>query len=1215
MTASTRSISRRRPAGSGFEHRGRTPLPALDGALACYVHLPTGARHLHLDLPAEDCAFLMAFLTPAPDSSGLTHVLEHLVMCGSERYPCRRAFFSMLGRTLSTAMNALATEDCTACHFATRSLADYENLLSVYLDAAFFPRLDRLDFEQEGCRVEIEAAGEEGETPVRRGVVLSEMRGLMHDPEQQLRQALNRRLFPSGPYRFNAGGDPWRIPALDYEALRAYHRRHYHPGNAVFLSAGTLRPEWLHARLEALALARFPHHGASSAPPLPTSLEVPPLEAPSRPVVRYPTVSVTGVADRGRTDAGVALAWRLGDASDPVAVVRARLLACCLLEQGNAPLRRALEAPGSPAAALASNGVQVTRRRIVFQCGVHGCDPDLAGEIETRVLAAVADAARDGLDEAQVDGALARIERELRERHDPRHPFPLDLLTRILPAALYGGEPAAALDAPRALAALRAETRSRKDTAELVRRYLRDNPERVTVTAVPDPAAARRLDAEDRALLEREYGGPARRQARDRVIERARALRRRQRSRAGESSLPKIGLDAVGPPREPPELLMLPADPPARAAHEAAVGTEAGPLDEATGGPAAGVGRGSAEETTNRPPSRISHQGTKARAQPLLSDPRPQPGAGGNSGIGGAVSGPPVWLSRGPTGGLVYARLAIDVPDSSPGQLDDVGLLCEILPESGLGGLAPAETRARIARVCDRLAVTPWLLARAAPGSGAAGSVASGPNASDSGASGFGASGPNPSGSGVAGFGASGPNPSGSGVAGSVASGPNTSESGAAGFGASGPNPSGIAPPRMMVVLSARALAGDENALLEILAGAHLEARFDESAREVAARARVRRSRELVRNGHLHAERVAAARFDPSAAVAERWQGPGALAILARAAEGGDEAMPGGGSGPDMTARSLEERLHHLHRTLAAAPYQLQIVRDPGDRTAGGPDLPRSGRRTPESREAAPPGPAHTRPYPPLVAPEPRTTVRDGREQAVCPLPPRASGPRAPAACDGQEHGHSHGPESRAPTARTVVRRTSATGAWIVGGPVSYCARVYPAVTADHPDAGPLAVLAAFLGGDLLQRAVRERGGAYGAGARYCARTCTVRMFSYRDPRLAETLRDFERAIETLHRRPPDGHRLEEAILRTVREIDKPKAFRIAAFERYLDELQGQGAEGARALRASVLGAGPGQLREVAERYLRPEQGCAGVLAGAGREAELDRMEMPWRRI
>ena len=201
----------------------------LDGELTQYVHVPTGARHFHVDAPFEDCAFLMAFLTPAPDSTGLTHVLEHLVMCGSERYPCRRAFFSMLGRTLSTTMNALTTEDCSAYHFATRSLADYENLLSVYLDAAFFPRLDRPDFDQEGCRVEIEAEGGEGRAPVRHGVVLSEMRGLMSEPGQQLEQALNRCLFPSTPYRFNAGGDPWEIPALDYRMLKAYHRRHYHP--------------------------------------------------------------------------------------------------------------------------------------------------------------------------------------------------------------------------------------------------------------------------------------------------------------------------------------------------------------------------------------------------------------------------------------------------------------------------------------------------------------------------------------------------------------------------------------------------------------------------------------------------------------------------------------------------------------------------------------------------------------------------------------------------------------------------------------------------------------------------------------------------------------------------------------------------------------------------------------------------------------------------
>ena len=800
---------------SPFQCRSRTRVPAFEGELACHVHHPTGARHLHLALPVEDRAFLVAFLTPAPDSTGLTHVLEHLVMCGSERYPCRRAFFAMLGRTLSTTMNALTTEDCTAYHFATRSLADYENLLSVYLDAAFFPRLDRLDFEQEGCRVEIEAPGTEREAPVRRGVVLNEMRGLMNEPEEHVRQALNRALFPRTPYRFNSGGDPWEIPSVDYHALKDYHRRHYRPGNAVFLSAGPLEPEWLHARLHELALRRFSAKDASSAAH-PGAFEVPPLRTPRRCAVRYPLLRAR---DEGAGSASVALAWRLGETSDPLAVARARLLARCLLDGGEAPLRRALlEAPGPPLAPLASNGVHASRRRLVFQCGVHGCDHDRSADIESRVIAAIDDVARDGLDHAEVDSALSRMEREQRERHDPRYPFPLRLLTRLLPAALYGGDPTAVLDLSPAIAALRAETRSRKGVADLVRRCLRDNPERVCVAAVPDPDAARRLDADDRALLARSHGSKNG-YARERILQRSRALRRRQESRAGESSLPMLGLDAIGPPRERPELIELPV-----------------------------------------------------RSVPagLRRDHAPDADCGRRTPVAGS---PRVWISRGPTGALVYARLAIDVSDLETGRLDDVALLAEILPDSAQGGLGPAETRARIARVCDRLSADPMILARAAPG----------------------------------------------------------------------PDTSGAAAPRAVLLLSARALAGDEEALLEVLADAHLDARFDRGAGPCAARARARRARELARSGHLHAERVAAARLDSWAALAERWQGPSALAMLARAVEDGGEP--------------LEDRLRRVHAAVGEAPYQLQIVRD-RDGSATRDSTPSPGDDAPETPVAATPAAA-----------------------------------------------------------------------------------------------------------------------------------------------------------------------------------------------------------------------------------------------------------------
>ena len=1053
----------RSPARSRFERRYRARVAGLDGEFTQFVHAPTGARHFHLDAPLDDNAFVLAFHTPAPDSSGLTHVLEHLVLCGSERYPCRRAFFAMLGRTLSTTMNAATTEDCTTYHFVTRNLSDYENLLSVYVDAAFFPRLDPLDFEQEGCRVEIDAGSGEGNAPERRGVVLSEMRGVMSEPERQLEQALNRCLFPGPPYRFNAGGDPRAIPALDHETLKAYHRRHYRPANAIFLSAGTLRPDWLHDRLRDLVLDRLSCRGPDSDP-RPDPLDIPPLRAPARSVVHYPE-DCTG--DRKPAGAGVALGWRLGATSKPLANVRAQLLAACLLERGDAPLPRALrEASGSETVAFGSHAVQSTRPRLALRCGVHGCDPDLAGEIEARVMAAVDGAARDGLDPAYVDGALARIDRELRERHDPRFPFSLKLLTRILPVALYGGDPAVALDLPAALVALRNEVGSRSDVAALVRRCLRDNPERATVTAIPDPAAARRLDAEDRAALARAYGSSCR-QARRRLAERSRALRRRQESTSGENALPRLGIDRIGPARERPEFVPLPSVRPFQ---------PIGSRQEGSGA----VGTGASAEPWSSVESRSSG--------PVRAD-LDAPVAVKRSRFAEA---PQVWFGRGPTGGLVYARLAVDLPDLRIEELDDVGLLAEVLPESGHGGLGPDETRARIARICDRVTVEPWMLARVAPGT----------------------------------------------------------------------DGSGAAAPRAVLLFSARARAADEDMLVQILADAYLDVRFDGGARAAAARAHARRRHDLVRNGHLHAERVAGARLDPWAAVAERWQGPSALGLLARATDAGNESG------------SLADRLHHVHRMLAGAPCRLQIVRDRDDPPSHEPG------RTPAALAAEMPAPGvHARPG------------------AWSPTQGTGSGERELAA-----------------RARAVPSRASPTGAWIVEGPVNYCARVLPAVAADHPDAGPLAVLAAFLGGDLLQRAVRERGGAYGAGARYCARTCTVRMFSYRDPRIAGTLRDFDAALESLRRHPPQGRSLEEAILRAVREIDRPRAFQVDALERFLDDLQGPGREGGPSLRASVLGAGPGRLRDVAQRYLAPDRGCDGVLAGAGREAELDRLGLPWRR-
>ena len=114
--------------------------------LASYRHQGTGARHLHLAAQDDNNCFIVALPTVPKDSTGVAHVLEHTALCGSERYPVRDPFFMMLRRSLNTFMNAFTSSDCTAYPFATKNRKDFDNLLAVYLDAVFFPRLDPLDF-------------------------------------------------------------------------------------------------------------------------------------------------------------------------------------------------------------------------------------------------------------------------------------------------------------------------------------------------------------------------------------------------------------------------------------------------------------------------------------------------------------------------------------------------------------------------------------------------------------------------------------------------------------------------------------------------------------------------------------------------------------------------------------------------------------------------------------------------------------------------------------------------------------------------------------------------------------------------------------------------------------------------------------------------------------------------------------------------------------
>ena len=209
------------------------PVPEMDLHAIHLKHI-SGAEHLHVSRQDSDNVFGVAFRTPPTDSTGSPHILEHVSLCGSKKYPVRDPFFKMLTRSLSTFMNAFTANDWTMYPFSSQNKTDFSNLLQVYLDAAFNPLLRKQDFLQEGWRLE----QTKDSNFVLKGVVYNEMKGVFSNPHQVFSEATLNHLHSTGTYSFVSGGHPNHIPYLTWKQLKDFHAHHYHPANACFFTYG-----------------------------------------------------------------------------------------------------------------------------------------------------------------------------------------------------------------------------------------------------------------------------------------------------------------------------------------------------------------------------------------------------------------------------------------------------------------------------------------------------------------------------------------------------------------------------------------------------------------------------------------------------------------------------------------------------------------------------------------------------------------------------------------------------------------------------------------------------------------------------------------------------------------------------------------------------------------------------------------------------------------
>ena len=525
---------------SGYRSVRQARLAWLPGTFHELVHEPTGARHIHIEHPDENVACNIVIRTHPTNSTGVPHILEHSVLNGSRLYDVRSVFFEMTKRSLATFMNAMTRDDSTQYPFATRSRDDFQNLLKVYLDAVFFPTLSEDTFLQEGWRYEFENKDDPASQLLYKGVVFNEMKATMAGDGFIMWMAVGAGLFPGTPYATNFGGDAEVMPDLTWQGLRDFHARHYHPANAIFVTAGGIPVDEILPAIAEQCLAEF-----SKRDPIGPVPDVEPFAAPRR--LEVPKAAPPVDPDRaGQT----LVAWatrRLAGDADTAATFA--LLNQVLLGHNAAPLRKRLVDSGLGTAPADLSGYTGIHRQATFSAGLKGCAPADADRIEDLVLTSLEEIARQGIDRSTIEGALDRFEFSVRERDGN---YSLGLTMRPVRAALDGLDTLAALDLEPTVERLRARAQEPGFLEAVIRDDLLANNHRCTVVLIPD---ADLNDRRRRAELSKlsDIQGTLPEEQRASIVEVAGRLAARQSAKTDVSSLPDLPLTEVPLRFEEPE--------------------------------------------------------------------------------------------------------------------------------------------------------------------------------------------------------------------------------------------------------------------------------------------------------------------------------------------------------------------------------------------------------------------------------------------------------------------------------------------------------------------------------------------------------------------------------------------------------------------------------------------------------------------------------------
>ena len=447
-------------------------------------HRKSGARILLMENDDENKVFAIGFRTPPSDSTGVPHIMEHSVLCGSRDFPVKDPFVELVKGSLNTFLNAMTYPDKTVYPIASCNDKDFQNLMHVYMDAVFYPNIYEHDeiFRQEGWSYKLDEP--DGELTIS-GVVYNEMKGAFSSPEGVLDRVILNSLFPDTSYANESGGDPEVIPELTYEQFLDFHRKYYHPSNSYIYLYGNMDMEEKLRWLDENYLSDF------DATEVDSEIKYQEPFSEMREVVQEYSIT----SDESEAD-NTYLSYNkvIGTSLDEKLYLAFQILDYALLSAPGAPLKKALVDAGIGKDIMGSydNGIYQPIFSVIAKNANMEQKEDFVRVIEDTLR----NIAENGMDKKALRAGINYYEFRFREADFGNYPRGLMYGLQLFDSWLYDDEkPFIHMQAISTFEFLKNQV----DTGyfeELIRKYLLDNTHGAVVIIRPERGRTARMDKE-----------------------------------------------------------------------------------------------------------------------------------------------------------------------------------------------------------------------------------------------------------------------------------------------------------------------------------------------------------------------------------------------------------------------------------------------------------------------------------------------------------------------------------------------------------------------------------------------------------------------------------------------------------------------------------------------------------------------------------------------